>query len=159
MRAGIGYDVHQLVFGRRFVLGGVEIDHAKGPRGHSDADVLAHAVIDALLGAAGLGDIGQHFPETDPGYKDASSVGLLEKVREKLETLGSRVVNVDATVILEKPKIAPFKGEMAANIARALKIPVCLVNVKAKTAEGLGEAGSGEAVAAQAIALIEEKGG
>lgn len=159
MRAGIGYDVHQLVFGRKLVLGGVEIDYAKGARGHSDADVLVHAVMDALLGAGGLGDIGHHFPDKDPRYKDASSIALLENVREKLDTLGCRVVNVDATVILEKPSLAPFKATMAANIARALKVRVYQVNVKAKTHEGLGEIGSGDAVAAQAIALIEGKNG
>lgn len=158
MRAGIGCDVHALVPGRKLVLGGVEMEHAKGARGHSDADVLVHAVMDALLGAAGLGDIGQHFSDTDPRYEGASSIGLLEKVREKLEALGARVVNVDATVMLEAPKIAPFKAEMAANIARALKCPASRINVKAKTAEGLGEIGSGDAVAAQAVALIEGTG-
>lgn len=158
MRAGIGYDIHALAFGRKLVLGGVEIEFAKGARGHSDADVLVHAVMDALLGAAGLGDIGHHFPDTDPRYEGASSIGLLEKVREKLETLGARVVNVDATVILEKPVVSPFKGRMSANIARALKVPAYQVNVKAKTSEGLGEIGSGDAVAAQAIALIEGTG-
>ena len=156
MRIGQGYDSHRLAFGKPLILGGVKVDFAKGSVGHSDGDVLVHAVIDALLGAAGLGDIGMRFPDTDPQYKGADSIQFLKKIGDMLKEAGYKVANVDATVILEQPKLGRLKAEMAARIAGALGIQTYLVNVKAKTAEGLGAAGSGDAIEAHAVALIEE---
>ncbi len=158
MRVGQGFDVHRLVAGRRLVIGGVEIPHDKGLLGHSDADVLLHAICDALLGAAGLGDIGRHFSDRDPRYKDADSRGLLREVARMLREAGWRVANVDATVIAEAPRIAPHAPAMVANIAADLAIPASAVNVKAKTSEGLGHLGRGEGIAAQAVALVEPLG-
>jgi len=158
MRIGQGFDVHKLAAGRRLVIGGVEIPFERGLLGHSDADVLLHAVCDALLGAAGLGDIGRHFSDRDPRHKDADSRGLLREVARRLREAGWRVVNVDATVIAEAPRIAPHAAAMVANIAADLAIPGSAVNVKAKTSEGLGHLGRGEGVAAQAVALIEPLG-
>src|SRR5512134_125099 len=158
MRIGQGFDVHRLAAGRRLVIGGVEIPFEKGLLGHSDADVLLHAVCDALLGAAGLGDIGRHFSDRDPRYKDADSRGLLREVARMLREAGWRAVNVDATVIAEAPRIAPHAAAMVANIAADLAIPGTAVNVKAKTSEGLGQLGRGEGIAAQAVALIEPLG-
>ena len=158
-RVGTGYDVHQLVAGRRLVLGGVTIPYELGLKGHSDADVLLHALKDALLGAAGLGDIGRHFPDHDPVYKDISSLVLLERVADTLHREGWRVNNVDVTAIAEAPKLAPYVDEMADNIARCLNMPRSAVNVKATTTEKLGFTGRGEGIAAQAVAsLVREKG-
>ena len=155
MRVGTGYDVHRLVVGRKLVLGGVTIPFEKGLAGHSDADVLVHAVCDALLGAAGLGDIGRHFPDTDPAYKDIFSIRLLELTAVKLRRLGFTAVNVDATVLAQAPKLAPFMDAMRDNIAAALGIPAEGVNLKATTTEGLGFVGLGEGLAAMSVVLIQ----
>jgi 2-C-methyl-D-erythritol 2,4-cyclodiphosphate synthase len=155
MRIGQGFDVHPLVTGRTLVVGGVEIAHDKGLLGHSDADVLLHAVCDALLGAMGLGDIGRHFPDTDPKYKGIDSRELLREVARLIGGKGYRVMNVDATIIAQAPRMAPHIPSMAANIAADLGLPLDLVNVKATTTEKLGFAGRGEGIAAQAICLIE----
>jgi len=153
VRVGIGYDLHPLADGRPLILGGVRIDHPKGLDGHSDADVLTHAVIDALLGAAGLGDIGRMFPATDNRYKDASSLELLSSAVDALRNVGFRVVNVDCTVIAEEPRLLPHIAAMQAALAE--RIGVDTVNVKGKSPEHLGALGRGEGIAAQAIALIE----
>ena len=155
MRVGMGYDVHKLVEGRDLILGGVKIPHTLGLLGHSDADVLLHAIMDALLGAAALGDIGKHFPDTDPQYKGISSIKLLEYVAKLIEEKGYIVENIDATIIAQKPKMRPYIEEMEKNIATALHIDVSQVNVKATTEEGLGFTGSGEGISAQAIASLE----
>ena len=157
MRIGQGFDAHALVAGRKLVIGGVEIPCERGLAGHSDADVLIHAVCDALLGAAGLGDIGSHFPDTDARYKDISSRKLLMKVRELLHDRGLSVVNVDATVIAQAPKLAPHITAMRANLASDLGIAPEAVNVKAKTTEKLGFVGRGEGIAAEAIALLGDE--
>jgi 2-C-methyl-D-erythritol 4-phosphate cytidylyltransferase/2-C-methyl-D-erythritol 2,4-cyclodiphosphate synthase len=154
MRCGIGYDVHRLVAGRRLMLGGVEFPGARGLAGHSDADVLAHAICDALLGAAGLGDIGRHFPDTDPRYAGADSIELLRRVREMTAAAGFGVVNVDAVVIAEEPRIAGDVARMQQRIGEALGIPPDRVSVKGKTAEGLGSIGAGEGIASHAICTI-----
>ena len=154
MRIGQGYDVHRLVEGRKLILGGVEIPYEKGLLGHSDADVLVHAVMDALLGAAALGDIGQHFPDTDPKYEGISSIRLLRNVGELLEREGYVIENIDATIIAQRPKLAPYRPRMAENITRALKLEEGRVSVKATTEEGLGFTGSGEGISAQAITLL-----
>ena len=156
MRIGHGYDVHALVPGRKLILGGVEIPYALGLDGHSDADVLLHAVMDALLGAAGLGDIGLHFPDTDMRYKGADSRKLLEAVGQKLTAAGYRVGNIDVTMIAQKPKLKEYIPQMTQNIARALDIPVGRVNVKATTEEKLGFTGSGEGMSCHAVCLLEE---
>jgi 2-C-methyl-D-erythritol 2,4-cyclodiphosphate synthase len=153
MRIGQGFDVHALVPGRRLVIGGVEIPYEKGLQGHSDADVLVHAICDALLGAAALGDIGRHFPDTDPAYAGADSRRLLREVRKKLGTY--RIVNVDATLLAQAPRMAPHVPQMIANIASDLGIDPGAVSVKATTTERLGFIGRAEGIAAQAIALIE----
>lgn len=155
MRVGQGFDVHELVTGRALIIGGVTIAFEKGLDGHSDADVLLHAVCDALLGAAGLGDIGRHFPDTDSRYKDADSRVLVREVARLLRDNGFHVVNVDSTLIAQAPKMAPHIPAMIANIAADLGIQRDRVNVKAKTTERLGFTGRGEGIAAQAIALIE----
>src|SRR5258706_15473190 len=155
MRIGQGFDVHALVTGRKLVLGGVEIKHDRGLLGHSDADVLLHAVCDALLGAAALGDIGKHFPDSDPKYKGIDSRSLLRQVAAMLRGHGRRVVNVDATIIAEAPRMAPHIPKMVANIATDLGMDRRDVNVKATTTEKLGFTGRGEGIAAQAICLIE----
>ena len=155
MRVGQGFDVHRLAAGRRLVIGGVEIEHDQGLLGHSDADVLLHAICDALLGAAALGDIGKHFPDTDARYEGIDSRELLRQVAILLEDRGRRVVNVDATIIAEAPRMAPHIPRMVANIASDLGIEPHYVNVKATTTEGLGFAGSGEGIAAQAVCLVE----
>ena len=159
MRIGTGYDVHRLTEGRKLILGGVEIPYEKGLLGHSDADVLLHAIMDALLGAAALGDIGQHFPDRDPKWEGVSSLLLLEKVRELLKTEGYSVSNVDATVVAQRPKLMVYLPKMRENIAGTLGIPVGRVSVKATTEEGLGFTGSGEGIAAQAACLLEENEG
>ena len=156
MRIGQGFDVHALVPGRRLVLGGVHIPHHLGLEGHSDADVLLHAVCDALLGAAGLGDIGRHYPDTDAQYAEIDSRRLLRDVAAKLAAAGWRVVNVDATVIAQAPRLAPHFAAMTANIARDLGLAPDAVNLKATTTEGLGFTGRGEGIAAMAVALIEK---
>lgn len=155
-RIGTGYDVHRLVAGRKLMIGGVDIPFEKGLSGHSDADVLLHAICDALLGAAGLGDIGRHFPDTAPIYKDISSLMLLEEVRRLLAEAGFRVNNVDATIVAEKPKMAPHIPAMITNISEAIKVDRSAINVKATTTEGLGFAGRGEGMAAYAVALIRK---
>lgn len=156
MRIGHGYDVHRLVSGRDLILGGVKIPYALGLDGHSDADVLLHAVMDALLGAATLRDIGYHFPDTDPTYKGADSMKLLEAVGQKLTAAGYRVGNIDVTMIAQKPKLKEYIPQMTQNIARALDIPVGRVNVKATTEEKLGFTGSGEGMSCHAVCLLEE---
>lgn len=155
IRIGQGFDVHQLVEGRRCVIGGVEIPHEKGLDGHSDADVLLHAICDALLGAAALGDIGKHFPNTDERYKDIDSRQLLTHVAKLLEAKHYSIVNIDATVIAEAPKLAPYIDQMRANIAADCQILLDTVNVKATTTEKLGFTGRGEGIAAEAICLIQ----
>lgn len=154
MRIGMGYDVHRLVENRKLIIGGVEIPYEKGLLGHSDADVLLHAVMDALLGAAALGDIGKHFPDTDPAYEGISSVKLLEKVGELLEEHSFLIENIDATIIAQAPKMRPHIDTMRENIARALKIDVSQVNVKATTEEGLGFTGNGDGISSQAVCLL-----
>lgn len=155
MRVGMGYDVHKLVENRRLILGGVEIPYEKGLLGHSDADVLLHAIMDALLGAAALGDIGQHFPDTDQKYAGADSLLLLSEVGKMIEEKLFFVGNVDATVIAQKPKLAAYIPEMRQNIAKALHIDISQVNVKATTEEGLGFTGEGLGISAQAVCLLE----
>jgi 2-C-methyl-D-erythritol 2,4-cyclodiphosphate synthase len=155
MRIGQGFDVHQLVEGRKLIIGGVEIPHDKGLLGHSDADVLLHAICDALLGAAALGDIGKHFPDSDARFKGIDSRELLRHIAQLLRSNGYRVANVDATIIAEAPRMAPHIPAMVANIAADLGIEVGCVNVKATTTEKLGFAGRGEGIAAQAVCLIE----
>lgn len=155
MRVGMGYDVHRLVEERRLILGGVEIPYEKGLLGHSDADVLLHAIMDAMLGAAALGDIGRHFPDTDPAYKGADSMVLLEACREKLRAAGYRVHNLDALICAQAPKMAPHIETMRANIARALQLDMDAVNVKATTTERLGFVGDGSGISAYAVCLLE----
>lgn len=154
MRIGMGYDVHKLAEGRKLIIGGVEIPYEKGLLGHSDADVLLHAIMDALLGAAALGDIGKHFPDTDPAYKGISSMKLLEHVGKLLEEKCFLIENIDATIIAQAPKMRPHIDTMRQNIADALKIGVSQVNVKATTEEGLGFTGSGAGISSQAICLL-----
>ena len=158
LRIGHGYDVHRLVPGRRLILGGVEIPWEKGLLGHSDADVLVHAVMDALAGAARLGDIGKLFPDTDPAYRGISSLKLLGEVGRLLRERGFAVVNLDAALLAQAPKVAPYKAQMAENIAAALGIEADQVNVKATTEEGLGFTGDGSGMAAHAVALVERLG-
>ncbi len=154
-KIGSGYDVHQLVKGRKLIIGGVDIEFDRGLEGHSDADVLVHAVCDAILGAAGLGDIGEHFPDTDPEYKGISSMLLLERCREKIGNAGYRVVNMDCIVFAQVPKISPYKKEMQKNIAAVLKMDTHLVNIKATTTEKLGFIGKEEGIAAQCTLLAK----
>lgn len=156
MRIGQGYDVHKLVEGRDLILGGVTIPYEKGLLGHSDADVLIHAIMDALLGAAALGDIGQHFPDTDPRYKGISSIELLKHVGALLDKNHYIIENIDATIICQRPKLALYRPQMAANIAEALHLNIGQVSIKATTEEGLGFTGSGEGISSQAITLLTE---
>lgn len=156
MRVGMGYDVHKLTEGRKLILGGVEIPYEKGLLGHSDADVLLHAIMDALLGAASLGDIGKHFPDTDPAYKGISSVKLLTHVMELLRQHHFAVGNVDAVIIAQKPKMAPHIPQMRKNLVQAMGVEEDRINIKATTEEGLGFTGRGEGIASQAICLLEE---
>lgn len=155
MRIGMGYDVHKLVEERELILGGVTIPYEKGLLGHSDADVLVHAIMDALLGAAALGDIGKHFPDTDEKYKGASSIALLEQVGELIGNELYVISNIDATIIAQRPKMAPYIDEMRKNIAGALRLEPDQVNVKATTEEGLGFTGAGEGISSQAVACLE----
>ena len=154
-RAGIGYDLHRLAEGRKLILGGIEVPFHKGPVGHSDGDALAHAICDALLGAAGLGDIGTHFPDTDPKWKDVSSLRFLERVRELLVEQRLLIVHIDAVVITEKPKLGPHFPAMREALAKSLGISTSAINLKAKTNEGVDAIGRGEAIAAQAIVTLE----
>ena len=156
MRIGMGYDVHRLTEGRKLILGGVEIPYEKGLLGHSDADVVVHAIMDALLGAAALGDIGQHFPDTDPRYKGISSIRLLERVGELLEEHYYFIGNIEATIIAQRPNMAPYREQMVRNVAHALGISESQVCIKATTEEGLGFTGQGEGISAQAIALLNQ---
>jgi 2-C-methyl-D-erythritol 2,4-cyclodiphosphate synthase len=158
-RIGIGYDVHALVPGRPLVLGGVAIPFERGLEGHSDADALLHAVANALLGAAALGDIGQHFPNSDPAYRNIASIRLLELVVDRITARGFEVGNVDAMVIAEAPKLAPYIPQMRAVMAKALRVAESAVSVKATTHEGLGSLGRGEGIAAQAVCLLQERAG
>lgn len=155
-RIGLGYDVHAFAEGRRLVIGGVDIPFDKGLDGHSDADVLVHAVMDALVGALRAGDIGKLFPDTDPAYKEADSIKLLEQVGELVRGEGWRIVDIDTVLMIQEPKMAPHRKQMRANIAAALQIPVESVGVKATTTEWLGYEGRGEGVTAQAVALLEK---
>ena len=152
--AGIGSDLHRLVPGRKFILGGVEISFDRGPAGHSDGDVLAHAICDALLGAAALGDIGTHFPDTDPKWKDSNSLRFLEYVRDLIAARGLRIEHIDAVVITEKPKLGPHFPAIRQSLATSLGIEIQRINLKAKTNEGVDAVGRGEAIAAQAIATV-----
>jgi 2-C-methyl-D-erythritol 2,4-cyclodiphosphate synthase len=154
-RSGIGYDLHRLATGRKLILGGIEVPFEKGPVGHSDGDALAHAICDALLGAAGLGDIGTHFPDTDPKWKDAQSLRFLEHVRGLLAERRLRIMHLDAIVITERPKLGPHFSAMREALAQALGIESSRINLKAKTNEGVGAVGRGEAIAAQAIATVD----
>jgi 2-C-methyl-D-erythritol 2,4-cyclodiphosphate synthase len=156
-RIGIGYDIHRLVEGRKLVLGGVEIPFEKGLLGHSDSDVLSHAICDALLGAAALGDIGAHFPDTDPRWAGASSLDFLARVVEVITERGYTIANVDATVLAERPKLRPYIQAMRESLASILRVDVDQVNVKAKTNEGLESIGRGEAMAAQAVAILKSE--
>lgn len=155
MRIGHGYDVHRLKEGRRLILGGVQIEYALGLDGHSDADVLCHAITDAILGAAKMGDIGLLFPDTDMSFKDADSIGLLKTAVKAVKEKGYKVINIDATIIAQKPKLRPFIDKMCENIANACEIPCDDVNIKATTEEGLGFSGEGLGMAAHAVCLIE----
>lgn len=159
MRIGHGYDVHRLVEGRKLIIGGVLIPYEKGLLGHSDADVLVHAVIDSILGAAGLGDIGKLFPDSDKKYKDIDSLLLMDKVLELLKEGGFRVSNVDATIIAQSPKMAPYIDKMRNNISKRLDININRINIKATTEEGLGFTGKGEGISAHAVSLLYEDGG
>jgi 2-C-methyl-D-erythritol 2,4-cyclodiphosphate synthase len=154
-RAGIGYDLHRLEDGRKLILGGIEVPFQKGPAGHSDGDALAHAICDALLGAAGLGDIGSHFPDTDPKWKDVSSLRFLERVRDLLFERRLRISHIDAVVITENPKLGPHFPAMREALAKSLAISTSAINLKAKTNEGVDAIGHGEAIAAQAIVTLE----
>jgi len=156
MRIGQGFDVHALVPGRRLVVGGVEIPYARGLQGHSDADVLLHAICDALLGAAGLGDIGQHFPDSDPAYAGADSRKILRETAKKVREGKLRVVNIDATIIAQEPRMAPHIPRMIGNIAADLEVAPAAINIKATTTEGLGFLGRVEGIGAQAVALLEQ---
>ena len=158
MRIGHGYDVHRITEDRRLVLGGVTIPWERGLLGHSDADVLVHAIMDSLLGAAALGDIGRHFPDNDDSYKDADSMRLLSVVRKLLEDKGYEAVNIDATVIAQKPKLAPYIEQMRRNVSSVMAMDLDFVNIKATTEEGLGFTGIGEGMAAHAVCLIDKRG-
>ena len=155
MRIGMGYDVHKLVDNRKLILGGVEIEYEKGLLGHSDADVVVHAIMDALLGAAALGDIGKHFPDTDPKYKGISSIELLKHVGKLLKENGYVIGNIDATIICQRPKLAPYREEMVQNVAKALEMETNQVCIKATTEEGLGFTGEEKGISSQAIALLQ----
>ena len=157
MQVGIGYDIHRLVAGRKLIMGGVDIPHEKGLQGHSDADVLVHAVCDALLGAAGLGDIGLHFPDTDPKFKDISSLRLLAKTNEMIAHKGFLISNIDSVIFAEAPKLSPYRRAMQQKIAATIHLSPHRINIKATTTEGLGLIGAGEGIAAMCVALIESK--
>lgn len=156
MRIGSGYDVHKLIEGRELIIGGVHIPYLKGLLGHSDADVLLHAIMDSLLGAAALGDIGKYFPDTNQNYKGISSILLLTKVLKLISSLGYKIENIDSTIIAEKPKMAPYIFKMRSNISEALNIDISMINIKATTEEGLGFTGRGEGISAQSICLLNK---
>ncbi|MDR2182860.1 MAG: 2-C-methyl-D-erythritol 2,4-cyclodiphosphate synthase [Clostridiales bacterium] len=156
MRIGMGYDAHKLTPGRKLILGGVEIPHHPGLEGHSDADVAAHAIIDALLGAAGLGDIGRIFPDTDDAYRDISSLALLRQTADKLADSGYRIINIDSVIVAQSPKLAPFIPQMEKNVAAILDIDPSRVNIKATTEENMGFTGAGQGMAAHAVCLIKK---
>lgn len=155
MRIGLGYDIHRLVFNRKLVLGGIFIPYEKGLLGHSDADVLVHAICDALLGAAGLGDIGLHFPDTDPQYKNIYSIVLLERTRKMLEEKGFRIINIDATIFAQEPRLSPYRKDMQHMLSKTLDIDPTCINIKATTTEGVGLIGNKEGIGAMGIALID----
>jgi len=157
VRVGQGFDAHKFAKDRKLVLAGETIEYPLGLEGHSDADVLTHAVIDALLGAAGLGDIGMHFPDTDPAYRDASSIGLLEVIVRAVESVGFRISNIDVTIFAQSPKIGPFRAAMVDNLATVMGIAPEQVNIKATTTEGMGFIGRSEGIGASAVVLLEEK--
>ena len=157
MRVGMSYDVHKLVEGRDLILGGITIPYEKGLLGHSDADVLTHAIMDAILGAIGAGDIGKHFPDTDPLYKGVSSLKLLDHVRQLLADSGYEIGNIDSTIIAQKPKMSPYIDQMREELAKILKIEVGQINIKATTEEGLGLTGTGDGISAQAITLVRKR--
>lgn len=157
MRVGIGYDVHPLMSGRPLILGGVQVPSPRGLGGHSDADVLSHAIADAILGAAALGDIGQHFPDTEPSYANFSSLLFLKEIARKLGERGYHITNVDATLVLEQPKVAPYIKQMRRNLAESLNLPIDAVSVKATTSEKMGFIGREEGVAAHAVALVRRR--
>ncbi len=156
MKIGLGYDVHKLVSGRKLIIGGVDIPYEKGLEGHSDADVLVHAIADALLGAAKMGDIGKFFPDTDPKYKDANSLELLSLVAKMINTKGFRIEDIDSIIVAQEPKMAPYREQMQKNIAEALGMAASSVGIKATTTEGLGFEGRGEGISAKAVALLME---
>lgn len=156
MKIGQGYDIHRLIFGRDLILGGVKIPYEKGLSGHSDADVLIHAIIDSIFGAMNIGDIGEHFPDNDPQYKGISSLELLRHTAKLLDNNGYKIVNIDSTVICEKPKLLPYKDDMKKNISNALSISPDLISIKAKTKEKLDATGEGNAIEAMAIVLVEK---
>lgn len=156
-RTGIGYDLHRMTEGRRLILGGVEIPHEKGLAGHSDADIISHAVTDALLGAAGLGDIGEHFPPSDPQWKDAPGAVFLRRARELLSAHGFSIVHVDVVVVIERPKLLPYRPQIRESLARMLGVEPEAISIKAKTAEGLGDVGRGEAAEAFATATVRRQ--
>lgn len=158
MRVGLGYDAHRLVRSRPLILGGVEIPYPLGLQGHSDADVLTHAIGDALLGAVGAGDLGQHFPDTDPIYRGISSLALLDKIRDLVRAQGYRPANIDATIVAQAPTLKPYIPQMVTNLAQILRLPPTAVNIKATTTERMGFTGTGEGMAAYAVALVEEVG-
>lgn len=157
MRVGQGFDAHKFEKGRKLILGGEEVEHPVGLVGHSDADVLTHALIDALLGAAGLGDIGMHFPDTDPAYRDASSIGMLKTVADDIRALGYQVANVDITIFAQSPRIAPFRAAIVGNLAEAMNMQPERISVKATTTEGMGFIGRSEGMAAAAVVLLENQ--
>lgn len=156
MKIGLGYDVHKLVSGRKLIIGGVDIPYEKGLEGHSDADVLVHAIADALLGAAKMGDIGKFFPDTDPKYKDANSLELLSLVAKMINTKGFRIEDIDSIIVAQEPKMAPYREQMQKNIAEALGMAASSVGIKATTTEALGFEGRGEGISAKAVALLME---
>lgn len=156
-RAGHGFDAHRLVEGRRLVLGGIHVPYERGLLGHSDADALAHAISDALLGAAALGDLGGHFPDADPQWKDADSMVLLEACAQRVREAGYVIVNVDATIVVDRPKLAPYIGAMRENLATRLQLPLECMSVKAKTSEGMGYTGDGTGIAVYAVSSIEKR--
>lgn len=155
MRIGLGYDVHELVKGRQLILGGINIPFEKGLAGHSDADVLTHAICDALLGAAGLGDIGMHFPDSDPKYKDISSIQLLHETFQMIGAKGFAIINIDTVIFAESPKLSPYRQAIRATLAEVLNLEIQRINIKATTTEGLGTIGQGDGIAAMAVALIQ----
>jgi len=157
MRIGIGYDVHKLVEGRKLIIGGVEINHNKGLLGHSDADVLIHAIMDSILGALSLGDIGKHFPDTDNMYKDISSISLLKEVYNKMNSIGYEVVNIDSIIVAQKPKMKPYIDEMRKNISNELNTDITNVNIKATTTEELGFEGKEEGISSHSVCILNKK--